>query len=123
MRKGLVDLSILAALSQGEDYGYGLLQRLAASDTLASTESTVYPALARLAKHGYVQTRRVASAQGPKRKYYRLTPEGRAHLRDMLVYWRALDRDLGALLTPASRPPDNPTHPQALAASPEDTSP
>ncbi len=103
MRRGMVDFCILAALQHGEDYGYGLLQRLESTGVFALTESTVYPALARLAREGFIGTRRIKSPQGPPRKYYRLTPEGKAHLQEMRIFWKALDAGIEQLFEKPKR--------------------
>jgi PadR family transcriptional regulator PadR len=88
MRKGLVELCVLAALHEGEAYGYEILQRLGEVESLAVSESTVYPILARLAADGMVKVRVSPSPAGPPRRYYRLTALGKARLREMAAYWR-----------------------------------
>ena len=91
LRKGLVELLVLAALSREEAYGYQLLQRLALLDGLALTESTLYPVLARLAEDKLVEVRQVPSTSGPPRLYYRLTAAGQRRLDDMLTHWRRVN--------------------------------
>jgi len=98
LRKGLVELSIMAALKDGEAYGYQILQRLAEQDELATTESTVYPILARLAQEEMVKVRAAPSPAGPPRRYYRLTALGRARLREMNTYWRGIVAAVDGLL-------------------------
>lgn len=90
MRKGLIELCVLAALRSGEAYGYQIVQTLAEIDCLATTESTIYPILARLAEEGFVKVRSAPSPSGPPRRYYQLTSLGRARLREMLEYWSEL---------------------------------
>src|ERR1041384_7158969 len=85
LRKGLVELLVLAALRREEVYGYQLLQRLAALDGLALTESTLSPVLARLAADRLVAVRQLPSPTGPPRRYYHLTPTGIKRLEDMLA--------------------------------------
>src|SRR5438045_6405422 len=81
MRKGLVELCVLSVLNDGgEAYGYQILQRLAEAETLAVSESTVYPVLARLAAEGFLKVRSAPSPAGPPRRHYRLTTAGQAHL-------------------------------------------
>lgn len=87
-RKGLVELCVMAVLQSAESYGYEILQRLAALDGMAVTESTVYPILARLAKEGFVKVRTAPSPSGPPRRYYRLTRLGELRLRDMVGHYR-----------------------------------
>ena len=98
LRKGLVELCVMAALRQGEAYGYELLQKLANAEGLAVTESTVYPVLSRLTSDGYVRVRAAPSPAGPPRRYYRLTPLGVARLREMEGYWEEIQQSINALL-------------------------
>ena len=88
LRKGVTELVVLAALRQGEAYGYELLQRINHINGLALTESTVYPLLARLKEDGFVKVRAAPSTAGPPRRYYQLTAAGRQRLTDMLEHWR-----------------------------------
>ena len=97
LRKGLVELLVLAALRQQEVYGYQLLQRLAALDGLALTESTLYPVLARLADDRLLAVRQIPSPTGPPRRYYRLTPAGQKRLEQMLAHWRQVNASIDAL--------------------------
>lgn len=97
LRKGLVELLVLAALQRQEAYGYQLLQRLASVEGLALTESTLYPVLARLAEEKLVAVRQEPSPSGPPRRYYRLTPTGRARLNDMLAHWRQVNASIESL--------------------------
>ena len=99
LRKGLVELAVLAALNEGEAYGYQLLQRLRQSDGLGVTESTVYPLLARLMDDGLVSVRAAPSPSGPPRRYYRLTALGRSRLREMAAHWCNVRDGLDALLS------------------------
>ncbi len=98
LRKGLIELLVLAALRQQEVYGYQLLQRLAQLNGLALTESTLYPVLARLADDRLVAVRQVPSPAGPPRRYYRLTAAGQKRLDDMLIHWRQVNASIETLL-------------------------
>lgn len=90
LRKGVTELVVLAALRQGEAYGYELLQRINLVDGLALTESSVYPLLARLNRNELVTVRSSASPSGPPRRYYKLTSAGRRRLKAMSVEFRAV---------------------------------
>ena len=98
VRQGLVELCVMAALRDGEAYGYEILRRLAEAEPLAITESTVYPVLARLANEGLLSVRVASSPEGPPRRYYRLTAEGRRRLAEMRSYWKELDAAVCALV-------------------------
>ena len=87
LRKRVGEFLVLAALQQGEAYGYELIQRINRTQGLKMTESTVYPLLARLTRDEYLSTRTEASTSGPPRRYYRLTRAGRRRLNEMSAYW------------------------------------
>jgi PadR family transcriptional regulator PadR len=97
LRKGLVELCVLAALRRGEAYGYQILQQLGERDALAIGESTVYPVLARLTADGLVRVRAAPSPSGPPRRYYRLTPAGQARLAEMWSYWQQVEAAMKTL--------------------------
>jgi PadR family transcriptional regulator PadR len=97
LRKGLVELLVLAALRREELYGYQLLQRLAEMDGLALTESTLYPVLARLSGDQLIAVRQEPSPSGPPRRYYRLTRAGQKRLEEMLAHWRQVNGSIERL--------------------------
>jgi PadR family transcriptional regulator PadR len=90
LRKGILELAILAALSQGRHYGYSLVRTISGSVDIDLTEGTIYPILGRLAKEGLVESEWVESSQGPPRKYYRLTAKGQAAFRVLDEEFRKL---------------------------------
>jgi PadR family transcriptional regulator PadR len=92
MRKGLIELCVMATLKGGEAYGYQILQRLGRAEALTISESAVYPILARLAAEGMVKVRVGPSPSGPPRRYYRLTAQGEARLGEMAEQWRQTRR-------------------------------
>jgi len=81
LRKGILELAILGALSRGRHYGYSLVRTIAGDSDIDLTEGTIYPILGRMAKEGLVQSEWVESSQGPPRKYYTLTPKGEEAFR------------------------------------------
>lgn len=97
-RKGLLELCILSALAGRERYGFELVKTLVAIPGLGVKEGTLYPLLSRLRVQGLVHTRLQESPDGPARKYYALTREGkktlsmmRAYLDDLLSGLRRLE--------------------------------
>jgi PadR family transcriptional regulator len=98
LRKGLVDLAILAAIGRGETYGYRIVEQLKGLEGLELTESTVYPVLTRLARDRFLGVRTEVSRSGPMRRYYRLTPEGERRLRQLAESWRTVSQSLTALI-------------------------
>ena len=90
IRKGVVELAVLALLASGERYGSQIVDELAARPALALTSGTVYPLLARLLKAGLIDSSWRESPVGPPRKYYALTVQGRAAYADLHDAWRAV---------------------------------
>lgn len=98
LRKGVVELAVLASIARGESYGYQIVERLRGLDGLAMTESTVYPVLTRLARDGALAVRQAPSPAGPTRRYYRLTDEGKARLARMSTSWTTVSGSIARLL-------------------------
>jgi len=90
-------MCVLALLARGESYAYEIASTLATG--IGMGEGTIYPLMRRMQEDGLVDTRLVESSSGPSRKYYRLTPAGRAALAAQKREWRAfavaVDRLLG----------------------------
>ncbi|HYG36197.1 MAG TPA: PadR family transcriptional regulator [Clostridia bacterium] len=90
VRKGLLELCILNALAEKERYGYELVKTLVAIPGLGVTEGTLYPLLSRLRVQGLISARLEESSEGPARKYYALTKEGRELMAVMNDYLAVL---------------------------------
>ncbi|MEO8218623.1 MAG: PadR family transcriptional regulator [Acidobacteriota bacterium] len=97
LRKGLLELAVLNAVSAAPLYGYDIVRRLSDVDHLVITEGTVYPILSRLKNTGLVDSYLEESQEGPARKYYRLTARGRADLQRMNEHWDSLHSAIGGL--------------------------
>jgi len=92
VRKGLLGLCILNALAGQERYGYELAKTLVAIPGLGVTEGTLYPLLSRLRAQGMLSARLEESSEGPARKYYSLTKEGRKIMGEMNDYLETLNQ-------------------------------
>ena len=92
VRKGVLELCILNALAGKERYGYELVKTLVAIPGLGVTEGTLYPLLSRLRVQGIVTARLEESSEGPARKYYALTKDGRKMMRAMNEYLEELNQ-------------------------------
>ncbi|HXY04260.1 MAG TPA: PadR family transcriptional regulator, partial [Terriglobales bacterium] len=87
MRKGCLELAILASLWHGRLYGLELLRALEKGSDLVITEGTVYPLLSRLRNEGLLDSEWVEADLGHPRKYYRLTSAGRRKALMMARIW------------------------------------
>ena len=106
LRKGSLELAILATLWSGKLYGLEILRRLADGSSLIVPEGTVYPLLSRLKEDGWVDSEWVTPGTGHPRKYYRLTPSGRRHARQLAEAWSDLATSLDRLLKPLHKEED-----------------
>ena len=87
LRRGVLEYCVLAALREGERYGYELVAQLGAADGLLTSEGTIYPLLGRLRKDGAVATTWRESTSGPPRRYYSLTAAGHDTLERFTGEW------------------------------------
>lgn len=99
LRKGALELAVLALLHQAPRYGGKVVEDLTAGGLDVST-GTIYPVLTRLKKAELVQTHWEESPAGPPRKFYTLTDAGQEELRDLASAWRSLSGTIEELLTP-----------------------
>jgi PadR family transcriptional regulator PadR len=74
LKKGALELCVLAVLSGADSYAYEIASRLA--DAIDMGEGTIYPLMRRMQTEGLVETYLIESPSGPPRKYYRLTAKG-----------------------------------------------
>lgn len=96
--KGVLEGCVLATIATSDVYGYQLIQalRLHGFDTLVG--GTLYPLLAKLEKNGDLTSDLRPSPDGPDRKYYALTPQGRQTLQDFTTQWQTLKTNVNDLL-------------------------
>lgn len=106
--KALVAASIkpfvLSILGEGQSYGYAIIQRvkLLTGGQIEWTTSTLYPVLHSLENKGLLESQWQTSKEGPRRKYYRLTPKGRRALEREKQQWLDVHRALMQLWNPAA---------------------
>jgi transcriptional regulator len=95
---------VLAILAEGESYGYAIIKRVSelSDGHLQWTDGMLYPVLHRLERHRLVAAKWGSSESGRRRKYYRLTKEGRAQLEAERKRWRVVDETLHRIWMKAS---------------------
>ncbi|MEW6732597.1 MAG: PadR family transcriptional regulator [Acidobacteriota bacterium] len=103
LRKGCLELAILATLWSGKLYGLEILRRLGSDSDLIISEGTVYPLLNRLKALGMVQSEWVESDTGHPRKYYQLTPAGKERVLEMARIWVRFSSSMSKLLAPLAK--------------------
>jgi PadR family transcriptional regulator, regulatory protein PadR len=87
---------VLAILAEGESYGYAIIKRVGelSRGHVQWTDGMLYPVLHRLERNGLVAAKWGSSESGRRRKYYRLTKEGRAQLEAERKRWQIVDATL-----------------------------
>ncbi len=100
LRKGCLELAVLAALAPGRSYGLEILRALEENSRLVLSEGTIYPILNRLRQDGLVDSQWVESDSGHPRKYYSLTRAGRARAARMANAWFEFASGLNAIVKP-----------------------
>lgn len=103
VRKGCLELAVLACLWDRPLYGLEVLRKLEADSDLIITEGTVYPLFSRLKAEGLVESEWVEGESGHPRKYYRLSQTGRRRVRAMAAAWSRLSHSMDRLLKPLSK--------------------
>ncbi|HEX5166913.1 MAG TPA: helix-turn-helix transcriptional regulator [Thermomicrobiales bacterium] len=87
---------VLAILAEADSYGYAILQRVRelSGGQMEWTDGMLYPVLHRLERLGHVAARWETAESGRRRKYYRITGQGRSQLAEDRRQWQAVDATL-----------------------------
>jgi PadR family transcriptional regulator, regulatory protein PadR len=97
MRKGVLELCILAILEKKDSYVPDIIDQLKSS-SLIVVEGTLYPLMTRLKNDGYLTYSWAESTSGPPRKYYKLTVKGKTLLKDLKRSWEELADTVGNII-------------------------
>jgi len=101
--QGTLDMLVLRTLQWGSQHGHGIGQAIRAqSDDLLKVETgSLYPALHRLVKRGWLESKWGVSDANQRAKYYWLTPAGKAQLSRERDRWSQLVDAIGRVMNPA----------------------
>ncbi len=91
LKKGVVEMCLLSCVAQKDQYGYDVIRRMQ-EHVPEMNESSFYAILRRLHREGALEQYYGETSSGPPRKYYRVTPQGRALLERQREDWEALVR-------------------------------
>lgn len=89
LKRGLLEICVLAVLNRSDSYGYKIVQDLKEHVTIS--ESTLYPILRRLEASGALTEYSVAH-NGRLRKFYRITENGKKQISDFLKNWTEVEK-------------------------------
>jgi len=105
---GTLDMLILRTLQWGPQHGYAIGQTIRAqsSDVLKVEAGSLYPALQRLAKKGWVTSKWGQTEANQRAKFYRITPEGKTQLLREESRWTELVTAIGRVMNPVTGPKD-----------------
>jgi transcriptional regulator len=101
--QGTLDLLILQTLRVGRAHGHAIAKSIerTSDDVLQVDQGSLYPALHRLIKRGWITYEEGTSENNRRAKFYRLTPKGRKQLAAETTKWDALARAIARILRPA----------------------
>lgn len=91
LKRGLIDVCVLAVLKDEASYGYKIISDL--TDVITLSESTLYPVLKRLESQDCLTTYS-KDFNGRLRKYYQITNEGRKRIKAFMLEWEEMERVL-----------------------------
>jgi PadR family transcriptional regulator, regulatory protein PadR len=100
LKKGVLEMCVLALLSKGDNYAYDIASRMA--EAVGMGEGTIYPLMRRMQNEGLVSTYLQESESGPPRKYYRLTKSGALALKNQIAEWLTFESAVRKILGEAS---------------------
>ena len=100
LKKGVLEMCVLALLSGGDNYAYEIASRMA--EAVGMGEGTIYPLMRRMQNDGLVTTYLVESASGPPRKYYKITKSGALALKSQITDWQIFEASVRKILGDAA---------------------
>jgi PadR family transcriptional regulator PadR len=100
MLQGMLDMLILKALSLEPMHGWGITERIHqwSDQVLAVNQGSLYPALYRLKKQGWIGSEWRITENNRRARYYRLTPAGRRQLADERRGWERVARAIDLIM-------------------------
>src|SRR3954452_3581380 len=103
--QGTLDLLILRTLVFGRAHGHAIAKAIESNseDVLQVEQGSLYPALHRLIKRGWIAAEEGVSENNRRAKYYRLTAKGRRQLQVETTKWEKLARAIAGILRPSSQ--------------------
>jgi PadR family transcriptional regulator PadR len=104
--QGTLDFMVLKTLTWGSSHGYGVVRalRLITDDVLQIEEGSLYPALHRMERKGWIESEWGLSENNRRAKYYSITPQGRKQLRVETNSWAVLSLAISKVLNATGAP-------------------
>src|ERR1700690_800109 len=96
LKKGVLEMCVLALLSKGDNYAYDIASRMA--EAVGMGEGTVYPLMRRMENDGLVSTYLQESGSGPPRQNYKLPKRGAQALKSQTAEWLTFEAAVRKIL-------------------------
>lgn len=102
--QGTLDMLVLKTLAGSANHGYAIARRIrqVSDEVLQVEEGSLYPALHRLEKRGYLKADWRRSENNRRAKFYALTPRGRTQLKREAASWEAMATAIGKVMNASS---------------------
>lgn len=95
-KKGVLELIVLLSVYKKDMYGYELVSEV--SKVIDVNEGTIYPLLKRLTNEHNFETYLSESKEGPPRKYYRITANGKNRTKELLNEWKQFEQQVSEFI-------------------------
>ena len=95
---GVLDMCLLSIIEEEASYGYEMVSKLRERGLDLASEGSIYPLLSRLQKQEMIEGYLVQSSEGPARKYYRMSDQGRRTLAQWREEWHSFRSSVDAVL-------------------------
>ena len=96
-------MCLLAIIAEEPSYGYKMVRKLHERGLSLASEGSIYPLLSRLQRQNLIEGYLVASTEGPRRKYYRILPDGEVRLTMWKSEWQELSEGVNRVLNGGAR--------------------
>jgi len=96
MKKGVLELIVLESINKKDMYGYELIETV--SKVVDVNDGTIYPLLKRMTNEKYAETYLVESKEGPPRKYYKITSEGKKYMNELVCIWNEFSKSVNKFI-------------------------
>ena len=99
---GTLEMLVLQTLTEGPQHGFAITERIlqVSGDTLAVDEGSMYPALYRMQRRGWIEAEWGRSEKKKRAKFYKLTRKGRQQLREAALRWSRFSDAVGKVMAP-----------------------
>lgn len=98
---GVLDMCLMSIIDEEPSYGYEMVKKLKERGLSLASEGSIYPLLSRLQKQDMIEGYLVQSSEGPARKYYRMSDQGRSALKQWRKDWAGFRDSVDGVLNGA----------------------